>query len=192
MTLALEARARADDIFVGDTPKAQRRKHRLKGLNARGRLWKHSRLSDVDDLAEMPDPVFIFTLVRNPWDRMISLYRWAQKQGFLHPMVQAAQDLSFEGFLADAAMQSLLRRDRAIDYVTDREGQVCCDAFVRLENLATDLAPVEDHLGFRLAMPKPKRSGQARMSQSYTAETKAIVAELFADDIQRFGYSFPG
>jgi hypothetical protein len=50
MALALEARAMKDDILIGDTPKARRRKGRLKGASTAGRLWKHSRLSDIAGL----------------------------------------------------------------------------------------------------------------------------------------------
>ena len=36
MTLALEARAKADDIIIGDTPKAKKRRKRLADSYARG------------------------------------------------------------------------------------------------------------------------------------------------------------
>ena len=38
MTLALEARAKADDIIIGDTPKAKQRRKRLAGLTPAGRF----------------------------------------------------------------------------------------------------------------------------------------------------------
>ena len=50
MALALEDRAMKDDILIGDTPKALRRRRRLKGAQAAGRLWKHSTLADIDGL----------------------------------------------------------------------------------------------------------------------------------------------
>ncbi len=42
LALALEGRAMKDDIMLGDTPKAQKRRRRLKDVTTRGRLWKHS------------------------------------------------------------------------------------------------------------------------------------------------------
>jgi hypothetical protein len=50
LTLALEARAMADDILIGDTPKARARRGRLKAVRSAGRLWKHSTLADIDGL----------------------------------------------------------------------------------------------------------------------------------------------
>ena len=54
MTLALEARAKADDIIMGDTPKAKQRRKRLAGLTPAGRLWKHSTLRDIDGIVDAP------------------------------------------------------------------------------------------------------------------------------------------
>ena len=68
MMLALEARAKADDIIIGDTSKAKQRRKRLTDLTPSGRLWKHSILRDIDgivDVSAMQD-YFVFTIVRNP------------------------------------------------------------------------------------------------------------------------------
>ncbi|NBR91188.1 MAG: LysR family transcriptional regulator, partial [Rhodobacteraceae bacterium] len=50
LALALEARAMADDVLIGDTPKAIKRRRRLRGVESSGRLWKHSRLADIEGL----------------------------------------------------------------------------------------------------------------------------------------------
>ena len=192
LTLALEARAKADDIIIADTPKGQRRKQRVAKLEAPGRLWKHSRLSDIDGMEGLPEPAFVFTLVRNPWDRMVSLYHWARQQSFDHPMIHAAKKASFDEFVQDPGLQAALTQDNAVHYMTDRSGTLRCDAFIRLEHIDTDLAPLEEHLGFKLELPHVNRSEHPRSAAIYTAETKALVTRLFADDIRRFGYSFPG
>ena len=93
MAAALEQRAMADDILIGDTPKAKRRRNRLKQLSAKGRLWKHSTLADIDGVVNSADleRYFIFTLVRNPWDRLVSYYAWLRAQSFEHPAVALAK-----------------------------------------------------------------------------------------------------
>ncbi|MFT5625581.1 MAG: hypothetical protein ACI8Z0_002086, partial [Lentimonas sp.] len=66
LALALEDRAMKDDILIGDTPKAKKRKGRLKALTPAGRLWKHSTLGDIDGVVD-PAAYFVLTIVRNPW-----------------------------------------------------------------------------------------------------------------------------
>ena len=40
-----------DDLMLGDTPKALKRRRRLKdAFKRRGVLWKHSTLSDIEGL----------------------------------------------------------------------------------------------------------------------------------------------
>lgn len=192
MAAALEARAMADDILIGDTPKARRRKRRLEGLTARGRLWKHARLADIDGLAEAErlDDFFIFTMVRNPWDRLASLYHWARAQGFDHPGVTLARALPFQDYLRHPEIAAMLAADHSAAYLTDARGVVRCSHVVRLEE-PSDLAPLEAHLGFTLDLPHLNRSGRpADYRGLYTDETAALVADWFAHDIARFGYSF--
>ncbi len=193
LALALEDRAMADDILIGDTPKAQRRRKRLKGMQSRGRLWKHSTLADADGAIPdgMLESALIVTLVRNPWDRLVSYYHWLQGQSFDHPAVHLARSKDFAGFLRDPQTRHSLRHSPARRYVTDAAGQERPALFLRLEHFAGDAEPLFDHLGFRFDLPMANRSDrQADYRPYYDDETRAIVAETCAEDIDRFGYRF--
>lgn len=193
MALALEARAMKDDVMLGDTPKARRRRHRLAGVQSAGRLWKHSTLADLDGVipADEIDRAFVFTLVRNPWDRIVSYYFWLQGQGFDHPAVRRAQSLPFAAFLAHPATQLSIRRQSARDFTTDARGRDCCSACIRIEHLARDIAPLEAHLGFPLAVPRVNESRRERdWRVYYDADSADLLARLSAEDIARFGYGF--
>lgn len=128
LALALEEKAARDDVMAGDTPKAQKRKRRLKGLPARGRLWKHSTLADLDGWlgAEALSTLHIFTIVRNPWDRLVSYYHWLREQRFDHPAVTLAKELAFDGFLAHPHTQASLAAAPYASYVTDARGTERC------------------------------------------------------------------
>ena len=194
LALALEARAMADDILIGDTPKARRRRARLKALKPAGRLWKHATLADVEGVVsrdEMRD-FFTLTLVRNPWDRLVSYYHWLQGQGFDHPAVKLAKSLAFRDFLDHAQTRASIRAWPAGRYMRDGAGQEHCTAFVRLERLDEDLAPFEAHLGFSLRpLRRVNSSERLRDHRRYYDDTAAeIVAEICAEDIARFGYRF--
>ena len=194
LALALEARAQKDDILIGDTPKARARKGRLHGVKTAGRLWKHSTLADVAGLVtetEMAD-FFTLTLVRNPWDRMVSYYHWLRVQGFAHPAVGLAKAKDFSGFLNHPQTQTSLHLWPYSAYMRDGAGVQRCSLYARLEHLETDLAPFEAHLGFRLSLPGGiNASDRARDWRGYYADADAIlISRLCATDIARFGYSF--
>ena len=184
----------ADDILIGDTPKALRRRRRLAEAETAGRLWKHSRLSDVlglvseDDIAEMQ----IFTLIRNPWDRMVSYYHWLQAQTFAHPGVRLARRLPFDAFVAHPVTRAAFAAETFGDYVALPGSGELQAHFLRLEHLDEDIAPVEAHLGFRLTpLPRSNRSTRAEDYRSvYDDRTAARVGELCQTDIDRFGYRF--
>jgi len=193
LALALEGRAMKDDIMLGDTPKARRRRHRVQQAKTRGRLWKHSTLSDIEGLvsAETLDDLFVFTLVRNPWDRLVSYYHWLREHSFDHPSVALAKRLSFADFLHDPLTQPSFRQNPAASYVTHGDGRLHCDAFIRIEAFQQDAAPLFAHLGFALDLPHENRSDRGRDYQRYyTSQTADLVADLCGDDIARFGYGF--
>ncbi|SLN55855.1 Sulfotransferase family protein [Falsiruegeria litorea R37] len=197
LSLALEARAKKDDILLGDTPKALRRRQRAKALaeQARGRLWKHATLADIEGVlpeAEL-DKMFVFTLVRNPWDRAVSYYHWLREQSFDHPAVELAKGLAFKPFLLHPKTEVGFRTMPAAAYVRRSDGREQCHAFVRMEHLAQDLKPVEDHLGFPLELPHINRSRRGADYRAYfDDESTEAVQEMCAPDIQRFDYRFDG
>jgi hypothetical protein len=193
MALALEDRAMKDDIMLGDTPKALNRRRKMKGVKAAGRLWKHSTLADIDGivLPHHVERMFTFTLVRNPWDRMVSYYHWLREQTFDHSAVTLAKSVDFDDFLRDAVTQKSQTASPAASYMRDVNGVEQCNAYIRLEHFASDVVPLVEHLGFDLALPHENASKRdAAYQDYYNDETRQIVAACCAEDIARFGYAF--
>lgn len=191
MALALESRAMKDDIMLGDTPKARKRRRRVEGTATRGRLWKHSTLADIDGLVPNLDGLFAFTLVRNPWDRMVSYYHWLQDQSFDHPAVALARRVSFEDFTCATETRAAMLTSPARHYMTDAGGQERCNLYIRLEHLDRDTAPLWDHLGFELEVPHVNASDRDPDYRTYYSDAaRNAVAETCAEDIHRFGYRF--
>lgn len=194
LSLALEARAMKDDILIGDTPKAKQRARRLRDAKTAGRLWKHSTLADIDGLvsAEDLEDLFVFTLVRNPWDRIVSYYHWLKAQDFDHTAVTLARRLEFPEFLRDPHTQSSITAAPYGSYLVDARGVERPAHFVRLEHLHKDLAPVEDHLEFKLGeIPRFNLSTRATDYRSYYDDDLAeMVGRFCCEDIERFNYTF--
>lgn len=194
LALALEKRAMADDVLVGDTPKARARRGRLRGAKTAGRLWKHSTLADLDGLVTAGEAAsfFTLTLVRNPWDRVASYYTWLRAQSFAHPAVGLAKARSFSGFLNHPQTQGSLMAWPYGSYMRDATGVERCSLFAPLERIDEVLAPFEAHLGFRFSpIPRANASARARDWRGFYSDADAaLVARLCAEDIGRFGYGF--
>lgn len=195
VSLALEARARKDDLLIGDTPKARARRAQLRGLKPAGRLWKHSTLADVAGVvteAELAD-FFVFATVRNPWDRAVSYYHWLRAQSFAHTAVGLARTHDFSGFLNHPQTVAGFGFWPYGAYLRDAAGGERARLFARLEVLADDLAPLEAHLGFRLVIHRVNASDRQADWRPYYSDADAdLIARLCAVDIARFGYGFDG
>jgi hypothetical protein len=196
LATALEAKAMKDDILIGDTPKAQRRRARLAEgrRRAAGRLWKHSRLVDVYGLveAEFIEGARIVTIVRNPWDRVLSLWAWARVQTFEHAMVARAQALDFDGFVHDPLVGQILKASPYGHHVQQRDRREGDLHILRFERLAEDAAALGETLGFRmppLARVNASADRPADWRAAYSPSGLARVADACAEDIARFGYA---
>jgi len=194
LSLALEQRAMKDDILIGDTPKAARRRRRIADLKSDGRLWKHAKIVDIGGLVTEDELAgyFVFTLVRNPWDRMVSYYHWLREQKFEHTAVTVAKKYSFSDFTRHEQTLGSIGKETYGSYVTDKNGQDVCSLFIRLEHLSEDIAPLEEHLGFAIGEIGHinQSARQADHRSYYTSDQAELVGQLFAADISRFGYSF--
>ena len=182
-----------DDILIGDTPKARARRGRLAQVKAAGRIWKHSTLADIAGLVSDDEVAgfFTVTLVRNPWDRVVSYYHWLRGQSFAHPAVGLAKAHDFSGFLNHSQTRTSFRLWPYGAWMRDRLGAERASLFVRLESLAEDLAPFEAHLGFRLRPDRVNVSDRMPDFRPYYSDVDAaLVADLCAEDIARFGYGF--
>jgi hypothetical protein len=193
LTLALESRALPDDILIGDTPLARARRRQQAGLRPAGRLWKHSTLADIDGVVTSDDldRFLIVTLVRNPWDRMVSYYHWLRAQSFAHPAVARAKALDFAGFIRDPATGRAQRLNPVARYLTDAAGVERPALICRIEHLVQDWGPLVAHLGFVPDLPRVNASDRPRDWRPFYGNAEAdLVADFCAADIARFGYRF--
>lgn len=140
---------------------------------------------------------FTFTFVRNSWDRVVSLYhylrgrRWAMHpQTSFRAFLYLIRDHAFESpglfnavGLSQAASQLAWIRSEGVEFVT----------FVgRYENLAADLAIVAGELGCPDAVLRSRINTSSRgpYRDYYDADLRDVVARVYAEEIDRFGFRF--
>jgi hypothetical protein len=129
-----------------------------------------------------------FTVVRNPWSRAVSSWKWCMQEKGLAPC-------SFEEFLR-IPLERMTEQQRFHTlpqwrHVADEHGRIDYLSHLgRLENLGA----TRDWLADTLGLPRPgelphlKKSGSDDWRQHYTPATHALVAETFRKDFELFGY----
>jgi hypothetical protein len=132
------------------------------------------------------DRIFTFTFVRNPWDWQVSLYHFipTNKLNYQRDLVAS---MTFDEYIRwrvteDKHLQS--------SFVVDAQGNEIVDFIGRFENLADDFGHVCKAIGIELGLPHENKSKHDTFRRYYTDETAALIAEHFAEDIERFGYTF--
>lgn len=123
---------------------------------------------------------FRFAFVRNPWEQVASLYHR------LRP-----QDAGGRGFAAWLRRFDLAKGTVPRASLFDDDGKCLVDFVGRFERLQEDFDAACDLAGLpRRRLPHTNVSSGRALTQLYDAESIRIVAQLYADDIERFGYAF--
>jgi hypothetical protein len=133
---------------------------------------------------------FKFGFVRNPWDRIVSLYERTEP-------LQMKDQMSFDEFVdwiqfsSATCIHSSPHRYQ-LDWFVDGSGKMLADFIGRFERLDQDWAFVAQKLGIAdKTLPHQRANPRARnYSEYYNTRTREIVAQKFRVDIEHFGYEF--
>ena len=140
------------------------------------------------------EEIFTFTMVRNPWDRAVSLYAYRRRIGDI-PEEWTFRDYVLRLGEANANteyFQYYGYRWAAADFLVDSDGELLVDFVGRFETREHDLKHVAARVGFeglgRLALQAASRGKPYR--DFYDPETVAVIRTLHRKDIELFGYDF--
>jgi len=164
----------------------------------------------LDDIDERTKNYFKFTMVRNPWARLLSFYQYCVQKKKTHNYVHPT---SFKDFVLDSTDKYLLgvnwtfsptlkeiccyartqrcRLELQLDWITDANGKILIDFIGKVENLQEDFNTVCDKIGIpRRTLSHQNKSNHKAYTKYYDDETQQIIAEKYAEDIKCFGYEF--
>ena len=152
------------------------------------RYYNHIPAGSIRDNvgAQTFDSYQKFCVVRNPWDRAVSLYFWRKNRPDANRL---GKETSFADFI----------RETSPDILSDFEiftidGVAAVDRFVRYENLNVDLSAALAELGLpAISLPHAKsgtRKTKDHYSLIYDDESVARIADLCAWEIENLGYEF--
>lgn len=143
-----------------------------------------------EDLAKL----FKFTIVRNPFPRIVSAYHYLQE----HKMI--SRGIDFEDFV-----RRLRDLDLKFPHYTDRvrahcslqyprayfKGEKFVDFVAKLENIKEDWKIVAPHIGSE-RLPHANKGARKKKDYRlyYNNETISIMNDIYGKDLKKFGYGF--
>ncbi|ELS05345.1 Sulfotransferase family [Xenococcus sp. PCC 7305] len=149
---------------------------------------------------KIPPDYFVFTFVRNPWDRILSYYLFRKQplnlfRKSIHPderiipfieWLQRLDDFKSYEYINPAYHIAIQPQIEIIRNYANFIG--------RYENLEGDFATVCRKIGIKnhlfLGHENPTRIKKNSYQEYYDFPTQEIVANLYKKDIEHFGYRF--
>lgn len=139
--------------------------------------------SPLDEIKNYWNDYFKFTVVRNPWDRIVSDLHFCKNKGFVDQNLTVKQDV-IKNFKSVQRWKS-----PCVDWIT-LNGENQMDMVLRFENLQHDFQTLCDKLNINATLPMTNISKHKHYTEYYDDETRQMVAEKYAKDIEMFGYKF--
>lgn len=160
--------------------------------NANQKLWENKRHVKAEKAKKIIDKIdksiwhsyFKFTVIRNPWDMVVSMYFYRIK----------ARNMQ-KGFCKFIKRISEEKNHNYEIYKINNE--YICDYYIKYENLLNGIKHVCEHCkleNYNLdnfknfnSNYRPKKLDYKEM---YNQETKKLVEKLYEDYIEKFNYKF--
>ena len=178
-----------DEIVASQVYHDKKERFEISGIHPS--LKKHSRIRDYRALLDrkLYDRLFKFSIIRNPWERLISLYftpssnrnDWS-RESFLRLVKRTDpvdQYITLDNTLWCRALGKLAYIDRDLDYL------------IRYENLENDFREVCVRAGLpEMSIPSFDKSKRAHFSEYYDDALVDIIYKKYRREIDWAGYTF--
>ena len=165
-------------------------------------LYKHGIFYDHINASRMKkimgdklwDQTFTFSMVRNPWDRAISIYNYiAAGKSSDDPMPTFKEHLlkMKEEFIGEGFGEKDLFKNGCFHYISERN-EIVVNKVIKYESREEGLREVSEKIGFNISpdIHHGKTQELKSYKKHYDSETKEIIELIYAKDIEQFGYSF--
>jgi chondroitin 4-sulfotransferase 11 len=176
---------------------------------------KHKLYSDYEKSEQGASrALFVFTIVRNPWEQVFSFYNHLRK-----PLYMTSEEISTNpGYFADGYHLNPIELCRSaielefpdwvrkwysygrppeyihllpyFKWIEDRDGLIRPDYIIRFESINQDFAKVCEKIHIEAELPHINQSIRLEYKDFYSDEAVRIVQRLFQSEIDYFNYSY--
>ena len=163
------------------------------GLSVKDHLTVKEIISRVG--RQQWESAYKFTLVRNPWDKVVSLYEYRRKKNKTRI---ASRGISFEDWVikTHGTQQDAFYYDNPksfqpqVEWLKDDEGRLDIDFVGKFESIQEDFEQIKKAIGSSAKLPHLNATKRRSYKDYYNDETREIVAHWYRHDIAEFGYTF--
>ena len=170
-----------------------------RGIGAIGHNTRNPNYISLAQYKRSHPGIFSFSIVRNPWDRLVSAYHFLS-QGGLNAFDREDADRyvsHFRGFnefvsgaFKDDAILKQLHFRPQCEWISDENG-VIADYVGRFEELQHAVSTVLTLAGLPdYTLPHVNRATHEHYKQYYSQESIEIVGDVYSRDIELFGYAY--
>lgn len=136
-----------------------------------------------------------FSFVRNPWDKVVSHYFYRVKTNQCN---MQSKKISFKDWvnITYGSEKDLFYYDNKkmfqsqSDWLKDSKGEISIDFIGKFENLNKDFKKIQDYIGIQGSLPHKNIGIKKDYRKMYDSKSFEIINNWFAEDIDKFNYSF--
>jgi len=143
--------------------------------------------------------LFTFSIVRNPWDRIFSMFHYRRRVREISPHIEFREYvLSLDRLLSGSENERQLFPDwghhfGAADFVCGYSGETPVEALIRFKTPSEGLARMVDRIALATLGTlhiQGARPPDASYRQAYDSDTRRIIERHYQSDIELFDYRF--
>jgi hypothetical protein len=163
-----------------------------------GIVLQHLKANELQETVgnEIFKTYFKFSFVRNPFSKCVSEYFWEINHLGEHLNFRSWVKLKLPNLIKTSENNNIrrIRQKHNLEqykFLYNAQGGLIVDFIGKIENLQEDFNKICDEIGIpKQQLPYTNKSKHKHYTEYYDDETKQIVAEKYAKDIEYFGYKF--
>lgn len=144
----------------------------------------------------MYNSCFVFSLVRNPVDRLVSQYNYLNDRRDLRQKLKLGADRTFDEYLCKIQKAKHVQWKKQVSFLYE-DGKLISEVY-KLENISQNFSALATKLGHQgqnmlhrnAFCPKSNQRTSANRAE-LSLDNLVTIYRLFRDDFEAFGYSKP-